>query len=420
MSDYPFAFVGSGDANYFEWAEVHVLFEREPTADEQAAIAERVPPPLRDSIDFDGTHLMVASDQIAHAHIMDAYDKDPEDESEDEFEGRFPFAATSKVRAFNEDTAEWLRYCDEQCPILVGFRHEDWEAGGTELDAWHEWSVVQLDAVFERLDPDDLNRGELWTVRGLLEYAAESIADIPDRWRDIALPGQSEVDAIESGDVAALRAALQSRTARWDDAIERIAEQVDTDEPEQLRTLAAGADLLIEQMLDDSMGVLLARAALEPDVAGRDDILRAVAEACERSSWLGSLVGQLAYEMMREKRWEDALLLYDRLVELPDTDLTTYNNALYAVMDDNSALGVQPERAQRYVAAALPHAPDNPAIFYNAACIYMELGDTPKVYENIRRALEHGFHDPQQIRDEPVFEPIRDGHQFAALFDDGT
>ena len=65
--------VGAGEAQYFEWAEVHVVFERPPSEDEQAAIAETVPPPLTDSIDFDGVYLMVASDQFAHMAMAEAY-----------------------------------------------------------------------------------------------------------------------------------------------------------------------------------------------------------------------------------------------------------------------------------------------------------------------------------------------------------
>jgi hypothetical protein len=36
-----FPFFGAGDAAYFEWAEMHVLFNREPSAAERAAYAIR-------------------------------------------------------------------------------------------------------------------------------------------------------------------------------------------------------------------------------------------------------------------------------------------------------------------------------------------------------------------------------------------
>ena len=73
LGEFPFPFCGAGDATYFEWAEVHVLFQREPTQTERAAIDERVPAPLRDSIDWEGRELMVASDQLAHMVIAQTY-----------------------------------------------------------------------------------------------------------------------------------------------------------------------------------------------------------------------------------------------------------------------------------------------------------------------------------------------------------
>ncbi len=417
MTDYAFPFIGSGDADYFEWAEVHVAFQREPTEAEQAAITARVPPPLRDSIDFAGRHLMVASDQFAHAAMMEAYEKAPHDETEDAFEGRFPFAASSKVEAFNEDTAAWLNHAHEQCPILVAFRAQDWEAGGTQLDDWHEWSVEQLPVVLDQFDPDTLHDRAEYLVRGLLEYEADTLDDIPEQLRDVALPGQREVEAIEAGDVDVLRTALGERTARWDDALPRIGEQVDGNDPQQLETLAGAADLLLDRELPYAMVVLLARAALELKVDQAEEIQEGVLRQCASNPLTASFLGQCAYDLMQAGHWEAALGIYDLLLELPTTDLTTYNNALYAVMDDNSGLGVQPERARRYIEAALPHGPENPSIFYNTACVYIELGETDRVFEYVRKALEHGYSDPQKIRDEALFESLRDDPEFIALFD---
>src|SRR6476659_10076303 len=75
MADFAFPFVGAGEASYFEWAEMFVCFERAPKADEAKEIAKRVPRPLRDTIDWKGPLLWVASEQGVGRLIKAAYGK---------------------------------------------------------------------------------------------------------------------------------------------------------------------------------------------------------------------------------------------------------------------------------------------------------------------------------------------------------
>jgi hypothetical protein len=177
---YPFPFFGAGDATYFEWAEVHVLFAREPTDAERAEIDARVPPPLRDEdedgesggISWNGAYLHVGSGQFAHVEIAATY---PADESDEEdLEGHIPFAADSRVTRFNQDIEAWLRHAHERCPIVVAYRPEDGESGGTELSDWHEWSLGGLDTVLAMFPPEAVAR-----ARALLSEGNESNVDDP-------------------------------------------------------------------------------------------------------------------------------------------------------------------------------------------------------------------------------------------------
>jgi hypothetical protein len=162
---FPFAFFGAGEATYFEWAEVCVLFAQAPDDAVRAEIDGRVPPPLAeddDSVEWDGPALIVGSGQFAHLAIMDTYPADPGDE--DDLGERFPFAAPSRVTRFNEDIEAWLRYAHERCPIVAAYRREDFESGGTDLPAWHQWSLDRLEAVLSHFDPDDVARARATIV----------------------------------------------------------------------------------------------------------------------------------------------------------------------------------------------------------------------------------------------------------------
>lgn len=123
---YAFPFIGAGDASYFEWAEVHVRFERTPTKSQRAAIGSDVPPPLRDEVLWDGPNLRVSSGQFAHLDMAQAYKAD--DGEQPELAGRFPSAAPSPVDRFNEDIERWLIEAHDQVPIALAFRREDAES----------------------------------------------------------------------------------------------------------------------------------------------------------------------------------------------------------------------------------------------------------------------------------------------------
>src|SRR5688572_5173802 len=110
----PFLFVGAGDASYYEWAEVHVIFEREPSDRERATINDLIPPPLFETTEWSGVHLMVACEI------------DDEVADEDEL-----------ISRFNAAIEAWLIEAHSICPIVVAYRHAEEESGGTAVSAWH-------------------------------------------------------------------------------------------------------------------------------------------------------------------------------------------------------------------------------------------------------------------------------------------
>jgi hypothetical protein len=134
-------------------------------------------------------------------------------------------------------------------------------------------------------------------------------------------------------------------------------------------------------------------------------------------------VEALAFGHASSGRPREAITLFDALLQVTGLALSTYCNALWAVQDDNTHLGVDPARARRYLATCLPYGPDNPAIFFNACCALTELGDIEGALEQVRQAVLHGFDRDtmrSQIRQEAMFAPLRqDGRCFDVLEDAG-
>lgn len=416
---YPFAFVGAGEAGYFEWAEVHVLFQRAPSSKDQAVISERVPPPLRDSIDFDGRHLVVASGQFVHTAMMEAYEKAPDDSSEDTFEDGFGFAANSKVSAFNADIEQWLRAAHEQCPIAAAYRAQDWEAGGTELSDWHRWTMAHPERLLASFDGIDVEADPAgFMLRGILRQLAQAEVRIPDAFRDVIEPGWREIEALQAGDEVKLRDTFARRSARFDAAISALIDATDLDDERQMDALLGIAPAFSEHEPSSRAIPKLARiAALRSQHPERDVVLEAILESARANSYTRSHLGVVAWKLLSEDFYPASWAIFDRLVELDGVGNTTFNNALYAVMNDNHGLGVDEERMRRYLARCLPHGEKNPGIFYNAACLYKELGQLDEVYSNIEKALRHGYEKPNQIREEGLFADIADEPRFIALFE---
>ncbi len=145
-----FPFVGAGEASYFEWAEVEVLFERSPSADERSAIEADVPLPLRDAVVFEGAHLTVSSEQGVGRWIDATYGRTPKPPARLTTRNKSKGASAAALRRFNRDIERWLIACHARVPIALAYRRRDGESGGTELSAWDAWSVAEASAIIAR------------------------------------------------------------------------------------------------------------------------------------------------------------------------------------------------------------------------------------------------------------------------------
>lgn len=206
-----FPFVGAGDASYFEWAEMFVAFKKPPAKAVAAAIAKRVPPPLRDTIEWNGRVLWVASEQGVGRTIAAAYGKQKSKPTKLTTQSQFKVAPSSAYGRFNADIDAWLEFANTKSPILVAMRAEDEEAGGTALSEWHHKSVTALPKVLADLARDDDGHAAQLGVR-LVDFAKSARVKIDASVaktlaRRAAQAGEEEAD--ESPDWDALAAAAK-------------------------------------------------------------------------------------------------------------------------------------------------------------------------------------------------------------------
>lgn len=153
-----FPFFGAGDAHYFEWFEMWVWFASPIPKAKRAAIVKLAPKLCQLDAQWPADDLLWAStgDQWIQQHLVGEYgtakaqekmaafqkkveeDGDPWGGDSDEV-----LAMGGEEKQFNEDIDAWLVKLHAIHPILFVARHEDGEAGGTTLSAWHKASLKQ-------------------------------------------------------------------------------------------------------------------------------------------------------------------------------------------------------------------------------------------------------------------------------------
>ena len=211
-----FPFIGAGDAAYFEWAELFVRFLTAPTAPVRRAIAERVPPPLRDTIEWDESMLWVASEQGVGRHIKNAYGKK---------KGKGVAALTSLTKfaqaggdadaMFNAHIEAWLRDAHRRCPILVAYRRQDFEAGGTELSDWHRSSIRHVQEAADAMAAEP-TASDAALVERLIEWATDEGVRVK---KTVPKVLRDKARAAEEAELAAADAEEKERAARASSAL---------------------------------------------------------------------------------------------------------------------------------------------------------------------------------------------------------
>jgi hypothetical protein len=184
-----FPFFGAGEAQYFEWFEMWVWFAEPVAKAKRAALVKLAPKLCQLDAQWPSDDLLWAStgDQWIQNHLVEeygtdkakkrmrAYRKKMEEEDADPWGGDSDevLAMGDESKQFNAEIDAWLPKLNDKQPILFVARHEDGEAGGTKLSAWHKASLAQYAAIEpkilaalarKKLKADDLRKSPIQIV----------------------------------------------------------------------------------------------------------------------------------------------------------------------------------------------------------------------------------------------------------------
>jgi len=144
------------------------------------------------------------------------------------------------------------------------------------------------------------------------------------------------------------------------------------------------------------------------------ELFRRVAEI-KPSFYVGYL--DVAQSCVGLGRNEEAAAAYRRALEVMPTYLLQNPDDARARLIYANILGRdgQKEEALREGAKALVLSPGDPMMLYNAACMYVTLGEKSRALEALRQAVDAGYTNVGWIRSDPDMVPLRDDPEFIAL-----
>jgi hypothetical protein len=404
-----FPFIGAGHAQYFEWCTVYVKFCSVPTLTQKRKIQQVQPKPIDISADDFHHNILVASTgQYVNREIEKYYGiKGKKKVRYSKYE-----CSEEAGLAFEEALVTWLREVNGIASIQFVFRPEDGEAGGTALSEWHHNSlkaVPRLAAEWISEPLIDFSASELFEfmVSGVLRYAPEHVSAelekhcMPKLWLTRMLT-KGDINLLIAGVVTMkdrfdpvtflipiLTNYLQSNT-RDDKVIEAVMSEMIA-HPNFVTSLFKQNTLfnfyILLALIREHKGELLARI--------NEEVSKIDAQA------IPGIVHPIYIETMRSllpsSGWVEALSIFDFLFDLliktstEHYDLSFYANAMWLLQEKNTQIPMQAETAKKFVSASENAGKKNPAVFYNAACLFVDMDDSSGALVYLEKAMNAGI-----------------------------
>lgn len=132
---------------------------------------------------------------------------------------------------------------------------------------------------------------------------------------------------------------------------------------------------------------------------------------CASSCEYASNIGQYASHLRSKDTFIQATRLYEIALDIqpskPCTQrLELFCNALWILQHDNTGLPVDKTLNEKFLTKCLPYAPGNPAIFFNALCLYVEMGEFDKALQCYTQAVNYKYNNVQMMKDQIQSEKV--------------
>lgn len=368
-------------------------------------------------------------------------DDDCDCHDEDDALSELFYASEAALDAFESHIERWIELINDICPVEYVFRREDWEAGGTDLSWWHHVSLNLINDLIPLWD----NPGN-WQMEGkeeeLFIYSISQIfnyIETPFEGISSAFMNRFFADVklgmlLEKDDLTEAEEWYKTHKSN-PDVVEMLemslVSEIEDGNHEKaveifrmaINELAVDYNFML-QMAGPVMLSLIQTGNIdlsEEFVEKLSDQMDGYGDTASNN--YANNIGATAYKIMREDfntaRQLFRLACEIRSPEPPKHDLSLFCNALWVLQKDNTGLEVNSDLNKYFLNKCLPHAPNNPAVYFNAACLYVEMDDFENAAECIRKAIEHHYDGIEmmftQVDAEPMFKDFRNSDFYKSL-----
>lgn len=388
---YPFPFWGAGNAHYFEGASIAIRFVDKPTKSEKQQIKALIYNPF-EYFNVNGKIL------VANGKEM----------------GGFYQADNETAKKNNENVEKWLLALHKLYPIQFAVRLEDGKARESELSDWHTYSLTQTQILLEQLLQEDFpkNTSNEYSVLAtslevIFAFSNVQIEDIPEKIITYFLPLKKfeklVVDFVVNEEIESVAKTFLEENLtnkKFKEDLKNLLFNYTADIAKQKtkELLKISTYLLVSEQAKEIFYYLsnIILIAVEANYIPFLNTLENHIKNAENPLYAVDQAGMAAYTLMAEKKaYQAALQLFEWILHRTDyketPNLSTYCNALWILQNDNTGFPIDVEKNHKWLAKCLAFAPQNPKVYYNAACLYVEMQDFTKAFECIELAKKHKF-----------------------------
>lgn len=425
QSTHLFPFYGAGHAQYYEWAEVTIRFIKNPSTTDIENIIKLAPSLIKlEEDDFSGRILLARSSESINEDIEKAYNKNQLRKAFSA-DGRSVKPSVDTLRQFNEDIEKWLLEIHTLCPIQFAYRTEDEEVVGTQFSDWHTESLKYTRDLLEKISKDnytfkqneDEKESFRFAISGIIDYAEIDEEEVSQELINYIFPAYRVEYLFEKGKIKDIIDIIREINT-YEDSIfaEEVTDCILNLEIDNKKTRALFLELGKEILKSKDIflreyGDVIARIAKEAIIQDDQKLIRLLKKQLSYNDLSCLYITSIAYEAygdnesglttIVEKGKNDVNLsiqLFDLALSIEiedinsDLDLDIYYNALWILdSDNNKCLPINKKLNYKFLEKCMPFGPKNPAIYFNALCLYVEMNDLDQAFTCLKFVKKYEF-----------------------------
>lgn len=356
------------------------------------------------------------------------------------------------LMVLQQEIETWLNHVHQYCPIEIAVQPDYYDEFYAERSDWHKQSMVMAIPLLEKwlTHPEEIYRSHDFEFSHLSIFVKEITAYLYEDKHQILIerslkmynPKKYTNRLIDKKDSLTLIQLINEKQSdneyliqimdEFGEYLENVS-NIDTRIEYCIYHLTRHLINSEENQLQENYPIKILTIAIHigierEDKSFIDDVRDFLRLLITKKAVLHHLAYNTYKRYMETKKWLTALLHYEFMLSLleneplADKDYSIYCNALYVLQNDITGFGVQFDRNRRMLSICVPQAQFNPAIYFNAATLYVEMGEYAEALTNFIQYFSSNDKDKkilyEGLMSEKMYEGFREYKNVSSLLND--